>query len=83
MCAIAPLTLVAGLSACGGLMKDGGALPAYGVAETGVFDSGDADGDGYSAAQGDCDDGDDAIHPGAEETVGDGVDANCDGEDDT
>jgi MYXO-CTERM domain-containing protein len=27
----------------------------------------------------DCDDGDDAVHPGAEDTCGDGVDSDCDG----
>jgi len=54
--------------------------PAYGVAETGFED---LDGDGYSSAEGDCDDEDENIHPEAEETPGDGVDSNCDGEDDT
>jgi hypothetical protein len=37
----------------------------------------DADSDGFSAATGDCDDNDDAIHPGAEE-VCDGIDNDCD-----
>ncbi len=43
----------------------------------------DNDQDGYSPRQGDCDDGDASINPGATETVNDGVDSNCDGEDDT
>ena len=59
---------------------DGGMQMDYGVAETGYLD---LDGDGYSEEEGDCDDEDESIHPGAEETPGDGVDSNCDGEDDT
>jgi hypothetical protein len=39
----------------------------------------DIDGDGYSEEQGDCDDSNELIHPGIDESC-DGVDNNCDGE---
>lgn len=42
----------------------------------------DQDGDGYSEDD-DCNDADETIHPTAEETVGDGIDSNCNDDDDT
>ncbi len=47
-------------------------------------DAGDADldGDGYSIADGDCDESDPSAHPGAEETWYDGVDQDCEVGDD-
>ncbi len=35
--------------------------------------------EGYVGENGDCDEGDDAIHPGAEDACADGVDSDCDG----
>ena len=52
----------------------------YGVPDTASWDN---DGDGYTPEDGDCDDNNADVNPGAEETPGDGVDSNCDGEDDT
>ena len=42
----------------------------------------DADGDGQSIEEGDCDDNNPDVYLGAEEEYYDGVDANCDGQDD-
>lgn len=43
----------------------------------------DVDGDGHLPSQGDCDDLDPAVHPGAPEVDGDGLDSDCDGIDGT
>lgn len=40
---------------------------------------GDDDGDGYTRLEGDCDDTRVDVHPGADDPVGDDLDANCDG----
>jgi hypothetical protein len=71
---------VLGLAGCDATGKE--SFP--GVAEYGVADTSrvDLDGDGYFTPE-DCDDGNAAIHPEATETPGDGVDSNCDGEDDS
>ncbi|PLX93588.1 MAG: hypothetical protein C0619_04260 [Desulfuromonas sp.] len=41
----------------------------------------DDDADGYTENQGDCDDNDAALNPGAEDICGDGIDQDCDGAD--
>ena len=39
----------------------------------------DADGDGYSTHEGDCNDSRASVHPSASEVHGDGIDNYCDG----
>jgi hypothetical protein len=41
---------------------------------------GDADGDGFTVKDGDCDDGNDTVHPGVDVDRCDGLDSDCDGE---
>lgn len=73
---------LAGCDGGGGLFPgDDDTVALYGVPDTGAWE--DADSDGWARAEGDCEDDDPAIHPEAEETPGDGVDSNCDGDDDT
>jgi hypothetical protein len=53
--------------------------PEYGVADTSMADSDD---DGWRDDE-DCAPDDPTVHPEAEETPDDGVDSDCDGQDDT
>ncbi|MCK6520002.1 putative metal-binding motif-containing protein [Myxococcota bacterium] len=61
--------------------SDSGFAPEYGVADTSYL--ADADGDGVTVGDGDCNDDDANVFPGATETAGDSIDSNCDGGDDT
>jgi len=65
------------VGACDGGGGDDGSVALYGVAMT------DSDGDGFFANEDDCDDDDPDINPDAEEFPDDGVDSNCDGDDNT
>ncbi len=49
----------------------------------GIADQSDDDGDGYSENDGDCNDDDASIHPGATDICGDGIDQDCIGGDET
>lgn len=78
----AALLVALGLAACGEKDPDDSQVMAeYGVADTSSYL--DQDGDGFTPAEGDCDDNDAAVNPNATETTGDAVDSNCDGNNDT
>lgn len=53
--------------------------PLYGTGNT----SDDLDGDGFTVAQGDCDDTKASVYPGALEVLLNGIDEDCDGSDTT
>ena len=78
------LATLLGLTACGDKPSEMETSALYGVevVDTAYWD-GDDDGDGFSPADGDCDDDNADVNPDAEEIPGDDVDSNCNGEDDT
>jgi len=97
MCRYLPLVLLA-LVGCDndvGLAQNARCDGVLQPGETTVDDAFDADGDGffdgnvpdcaetYAAEDLDCDDGDDTVHPGAEEICGDDIDNDCDGDDES
>jgi Putative metal-binding motif len=63
--------------------SDTSVVALYGAPATDSADAGDLDGDSFTTDDGDCDDSDPSIYPGAEEIPGDGIDSNCDESDDT
>ena len=67
------------LGGCVGTEKIPDAQPPYGLPDTESVS--DQDGDGFSVRQGDCNDQDASVFPGAEDPVGDGLDTDCDNED--
>lgn len=75
----------AGGSDGGGTAGSAGAAGSAGVGGSGVKDGGvdgpctDADGDGFTTCQGDCDDNDPNTYPGAPEICGDGKNNGCTG----
>ena len=58
---------------------DGGGSDDGGSGDGGVSTDPDLDDDGWSVANGDCDDTDPATHPGAADEPYDGLDSDCDG----
>jgi hypothetical protein len=66
----------------GGVMRLSWALfLSIGLSACGDKSDRDADGDGWTTAQGDCNDSDPNISPTVNDLAGDGVDQNCDGAD--
>jgi len=67
---------------CAGLLLLAGCIEPTSSDSTGTTgEVSDADSDGWSAADGDCEDTDPNISPTATDIAGDGVDQNCDGAD--
>ena len=67
-----------------GVESDGGVLVLTGTSVTnaggnGIVALGDFDNDGYSVAEGDCNDNSSTINPGRAETLGNLIDDDCDG----
>lgn len=60
---------------------DGSLSGSLGLKGAGVQN--DADGDGYTEDDGDCDDQDPDVHPGADDDPTDGIDSDCDGADES
>ena len=68
------LAIVVGLLGC----PPSGPDPAIDTGDTGAAISEDDDEDGFTVADGDCDDSNPSVYPGAEELC-DGLDSDCDG----
>jgi hypothetical protein len=62
-----------------GNINEGGIPTSLGAGLFTVCGTADADGDTYSACTGDCNDANPSIHPGAPDSLCDGIDQDCDG----
>jgi arylsulfatase A-like enzyme len=69
------------LSSAGAAIKAGGGLPSTLLHALETWSDRDGDGAGAHFGGHDCDEGDPARHPAAEEGVDDGIDSDCDGRD--
>jgi len=76
-------TSVAGFGNAGGggcfLLSDGGTISWVADPPDGDGTCPDADGDGWTACGGDCNDANATVYPGHAETCGNGIDNDCDG----
>lgn len=74
-----PAGAVAAQSPSGGSVAELGAAVDLVVSLGPAPEDVDDDADGFSENEGDCDDGNGSVHPGAADPAGDGVDQDCDG----
>jgi RHS repeat-associated protein len=76
-----PVGSVIELFPIGGSIAGFGATVALTVSTGPAPEDTDADGDGFTPNQGDCNDGEASVYPGAPDPLGDGIDQDCDGVD--
>jgi RHS repeat-associated protein len=79
--ATVPAGVVMSQAPAGGTTADLGSVIVIGVSAGPPPGTLDVDGDGFTGDQGDCNDTDPSINPGALDTPGDGIDQNCNGVD--
>jgi RHS repeat-associated protein len=76
-----PAGLVTGQTPPAGSVAELGSAVSFGLSLGPAPEDVDDDGDGFTENEGDCDDGDGGVHPGATDVPDDGVDQDCDGAD--